>query len=67
MNFITAVGKRGRRQKNGEESGGKRGEDNGVNASRQAAVVLGLITHTHSVSLGSEVGGKPVFDLRVIH
>lgn len=44
----------------------KRREDNGVNASRQAAAVLGLITHT-SVSLGREVGGKPVFDLKIIH
>lgn len=62
LNFITGVGKRGRRS--GEWR--KRREDNGVNASRQAAAVLGLITHT-SVSLGTEVGGKPVFDLKIIH
>ncbi len=65
LNIITAVGERGRRKE--EKRAGGRGKDNGVNAGRQAAAVLGLITHTHSVSQGREVGGKPVFDLRVIH
>ena len=42
---------REREERRGEESGvgGGRGEDNGVNAGRQAAVVLGLITHTLSL------------------
>lgn len=61
MHFITAAGKREERER--ERGGGDRGEDNGVNAGRQAAAVLGLITHTHSLSLGREGGGKPVFDL----
>lgn len=59
-----------REQKRGEErrergEEGKRGGDNGVNASRHAAAVLGLITHTRS--LGREEGGKPAFDLQLIH
>lgn len=37
-----------REEKRGERGG--RGEDNGVNAGRQAAVVLGLITHALSLS-----------------
>lgn len=55
-----------REEERGEESGGKRGEDNGVNASRQAAAELGLITHTLCLS-GERRGAKPVFDLQLIH
>lgn len=50
MNSITAAGERREQKRGEEESGGGRGEDNGVNAGRQAAVVLGLITHTLSSS-----------------
>ena len=52
MNFITAVGERegGEKRRRERGGGGGRGEDNGVNAGRQAAVVLGLITHTLSLS-----------------
>lgn len=39
-----------REEERREGSGGKRGEDNGVNASGQAAAALGLITHTLCLS-----------------
>lgn len=57
--------RRGGKEERREREEGKRGGDNGVNASRHAAAVLGLITHTQS--LGREDGGKPAFDLQLIH
>lgn len=57
--------KKGRR---GEEKRkeGERREDNGVNAGRQAAAVVGLI-HKLTLSGDGTKWGKPAFDLWVTH
>lgn len=63
MNFVTTAGMREERRGEEKRNRRERREDNGVNASRQATAVVGLMTHKLTFSREATKWEKPAFDL----